>query len=303
MSDCWLCGFGESTEFLSSTLGREISSGDLKISDSHYGRTARIVQCGKCCFRFADPPPASDLPRLYSELVDPEYSEGGEGRIRPFRQILARCRKMMPAARAVLDVGAGTGLLCVAAREQGLEAVGIEPSAWAVEIARSRHGVELLPGSFPQPALAGRHFDIVTLIDVIEHTTDPCGLLENIASAVKPGGLVVITTPDANSLAARILRRKWWHYRVAHVCFFGRFTMNLALNRAGLTLERLERYTWYFQVSYVAERLERYLPVGPLRRALAATAPGRKLFSWTVPVNLRDSYTYYARKGRGEDGH
>jgi 2-polyprenyl-3-methyl-5-hydroxy-6-metoxy-1,4-benzoquinol methylase len=297
VSNCWLCGWSESTEFLSSTVGGEITSGDLKISDSHYGRTMRIVECRKCGFRFADPLVVADLTRLYTGMVDPDYSEGGEGRIRPFRRILARCAKLMPHARTLLDVGAGTGLLCRAARDRGLDPVGVEPSGWAVEIARTRHRVEVLPGSFPHPALAGRRFDIVTLIDVIEHVTDPLGLLRHLAVAVEKGGLVVITTPDAQSLAARILGRRWWHYRVAHICFSSRATMKLALERAGLELERAERYRWYFTVGYVAERLEIYLPVGRLRKALSRTAFGRALLSCTIPVNLRDSYTYYAREG------
>jgi SAM-dependent methyltransferase len=299
LSRCWLCGSEESREFLPSTAGEAITSGDLKISDSRYGRTVRIVECRSCGFRFADPPPSADLVALYSNLVDPEYSEGSEGRIRPFRRILARCAKLFPAAKRLLDVGAGTGLLCLAARDQGLDPVGVEPSGWAVEIARARHGVEVLQGTFPHPALAGREFDIITLIDVIEHVTDPLGLLSRIREALRPGGIAAITTPDSRSLAAGMMGRKWWHYRVAHVCFFSRSNMTEALRRAGLELVHVERYTWYFSVGYVAQRLERYLPVGSLRRALGRTSAGRALFERVVPVNLRDSYTYYARRGGG----
>jgi 2-polyprenyl-3-methyl-5-hydroxy-6-metoxy-1,4-benzoquinol methylase len=280
----------------------EICNGDLRISDSHYGRTARIVECEACGFRFADPLPSSELVRLYAELEDPDYSAGSEGRIRPFRRILRRCLRMAPGARTVLDVGAGIGLLCRAARELGLEATGVEPSSWAVKMASALEGVEVLQGSYPHPALQGRRFDILTLIDVIEHVTDPLGLLRNLAAALNPGGILVVTTPDASSLAARLLGRRWWHYRVAHVCYFNRQTMRSALQNTRLSLERQERYTWHFSVGYVAERLERYLPVGPLRRKLSTTSWGRSIFSWTVPVNLHDSTTYYSRKP-GEGPH
>ena len=299
MTGCWLCGATDSREFLASTMEATLTSVDLKISDSHYGRTPRLVECRRCGFRYADPVPAPDLVALYSDLIDPEYREGSEGRIRPFRSILRRALALRRGARTVLDVGAGIGLLCQAAGELGLEAIGVEPSRWAVEVANGQNGVRVLPGVFPHPELAGRRFDVVTLIDVIEHVGDPVGLLRGVAAALAPGGVAVITTPDAASLAARLMGRRWWHYRVAHICFFDARTMGRALGRAGLEEAFRERYRWVFSVEYLATRLERYLPVGAVRRGLQRVAPGRRLLGSSVPVNLRDSWTYYARHRAG----
>ena len=298
---CWLCGSTRQREFLPSTLGKEVTSEDMKISDSHYGRTARLVECLECGFRYADPLPAADLVALYEGLVDPEYREGSEGRIRPLRRIVARCRALHPAARTLLDIGAGVGLLVHAAREQGMEACGVEPSAWAVEAARER-GIDLLQGIFPHPALAGRRFDVITSIDVIEHLADPRALLADIAAALQPGGVVAITTPNVRSLAARSLGRRWWHFRVAHVGYFDPATMRRALQGVGLELIRMEAYVWSFSIGYLAERLGRYLPVGAAARAFGRTRPGAALYRVTVPVNLGDSRTYYARKPTAPGG-
>jgi len=300
MSRCWLCGHPESREVLAATTGGDVTSVDMKISDSHYGRTARIAECLSCGFRYADPLPAPDLVALYSDLEDPDYLEGGEGRMEPFRLILTRCRTLAPGARRLLDIGAGTGLLCLAAREQGLEATGIEPSRWGVEVARTRHRLNVLQGPFPHPGLDGQRFDIVTLIDVIEHVSNPLGLLAGVRDVLEPDGLVVITTPDVRSLAARILGRRWWHYRVAHVCFFTRQTMLKALDQAGLRLVRAEPYAWVLSIGYLAERLERYLPVRRVRTALARTWLGRALFRRRVTLNLHDSITYFAKPCEGK---
>lgn len=296
MPRCWLCGSGRSTPFLSSTLNRDLTSGDLKITDSHYGRTPNLVKCSRCGFCFADPLPATDLLALYQQLVDSEYLEGSEGRIRPFRWIIDRCLNLTPGARELLDIGAGTGLMCLAAQERGLRATGVEPSDWAVSVARDRNQVDVRQGTFPHPELIGRRFDLITLIDVVEHVTQPMGLLRQIASALVPGGLLVVTTPDVRSIAARLLGRRWWHFRAAHVCFFNPQTMRVALGQAGLQIARVENYGWCFPLGYLSERLERYIPVGGLRRAVVRTRVGQALFRKTVGVNLLDSKTFYARK-------
>lgn len=296
MSRCWVCLAPEAKEFLPATLAGEITSDDFKISDSHYGRTARLVECTTCGFRYADPLPTADLLRLYTDLVDEDYSQGSEGRIRPFHNIIRKCLEMSPGAQTLLDIGASTGLLCIAAQDRGLQATGVEPSEWAAKVARKQFNLNVLLGTFPHPQLKGQQFDIITLTDVIEHLSEPISLLKEAAEALNPGGLLVITTPLANSIAARIMGHRWWHYRVAHVCFFSRSTMAMALEQAGLVIESTETYRWFFELGYLAERMERYIPIGGPRRWLAKTAAGRALFSRTVPVNLRDSLTYYARK-------
>ncbi|HEY3346887.1 MAG TPA: hypothetical protein VGK71_04625, partial [Nitrospirota bacterium] len=87
MSNCWLCGSAESREVLPSSISGEVTPEDFRISDSRYGFTSRIVECGQCGFRYSDPLPASDLLSMYSSLVDSEYDEGSMGRIEPFRGI------------------------------------------------------------------------------------------------------------------------------------------------------------------------------------------------------------------------
>jgi len=296
MSGCWLCGSAESYEVMPSTVSGEVKSEDFKISDSHYGRTARIVECRSCGFRYADPIPAPDLTGMYESLADSEYDEGSEGRIGPFRKILTRCLSLKPGIKDALDIGASTGLLCMAARELGINAVGVEPSGWAVDIAKGRHGVDVLQGIFPHPALEGRGFDLITLVDVIEHVPDPVGLLKDAGKALRPGGFIVVVTPNVRSIAARLMGRRWWHYRLAHICYFDRRTMGKALGLAGLKVRLVEDYVWSFTIGYVAERLGRYLPVGGLVRLVARTGIGRWFFDIKVPVNLKDSDIYYAER-------
>jgi hypothetical protein len=105
-------------------------------------------------------------------------------------------------------------------------------------------------------------------------------------------GLAVVVTPNVNSLAARVMGRRWWHYRLAHICYFSRKTMIMALATAGLRIEKVESYSWKFSLGYLAERVTRYLPVGSVR-LVSKTRIGKKLMDMQIPLNLGDSDIFY----------
>ncbi|MFN8644266.1 MAG: class I SAM-dependent methyltransferase [Candidatus Binatia bacterium] len=85
-------------------------------------------------------------------------------------------------------------------------------------------------------------FDVVTMMDLIEHVPDPAGLLAAAHRALVPGGTLVVYTPDHLAMTvrlARILSRLGVRYPVAeifgrnHVCFFDHRTLRGILQRAG----------------------------------------------------------------------
>jgi hypothetical protein len=71
---------------------------------------------------------------------------------------------------------------------------------------------------------------------VIEHTIDPVGVLSQIRSLLKPGGLLFLTTANAEPFAVRL---ESWRYMTpeVHVSFFEPATLALALERAGFRTE------------------------------------------------------------------
>jgi hypothetical protein len=144
----------------------------------------------------------------------------------------------------------------------------------------------------PLPGLDGRQFDVVTLVDVVEHVADPVALLRTARAHVAPDGAVLVVTPDIASVAARALGKRWWHLRLAHVGYFDRATLTDALTRAGLVPVRWWRPGWVFEVGYLAERLSTYMP--PVER-LVDRAGDAPVLHRTIPLNPRDSLAVIAR--------
>jgi SAM-dependent methyltransferase len=114
-----------------------------------------------------------------------------------YRRVLAKVAGKAP--RRLLDVGCGDGaFLWVAHRalpECSLE--GLDPNPDARRLCAemlSHHGLSL-PVHSAWEAVPSHAFDAVTCSEVIEHVSDPDGLLRQIRRVLRPGGIAVITTP------------------------------------------------------------------------------------------------------------
>lgn len=276
---CWICDANRLVLEKEANFSGELNSDFFAITDAHYGATGELWRCVDCGFLQCES--IEKVVGYYEDLEDREYDAGREERSLQMRKLLDTIHDIRSKG-SLLDVGAGSGMLIEQAREMGYDAAGIEPSRWLQSIARER-GLRVVQGTLPHPELVGP-FDIVTLIDVIEHVANPVELLEEARRVLHPDGLVAIVTPDLGSLAARLAGWKWWHFRVAHIGYFDRKTLTLALDRAGFRIFKLTRPSWYFRADYLWKRLNAYLP------AALALPELHFLRRFTIPLNLGDSF-------------
>jgi SAM-dependent methyltransferase len=285
-----VCGSSDALPWKARNANATLRPDDFRITDSHYGRTLALLKCGACGFIFAEGDDLARLTALYEELNDVEYEQTQDTRLLQFRWLLRQIQRHAPAARTLLDIGAGVGLLVAEARRLGFDAVGVEPSRSLVSTARRINAVDLFQGVFPHPALAGRKFDVIGLVDIIEHVADPVALMRACAQALTPGGVVAIVTPDVASVPARVLGRRWWHFRVAHVGYFHRASLTRGMRRAGLEPVHWFRAKWFFPAKYLAERVAKYLPLRGFNQWAQRQPALSTLYERVVPLNLRDSW-------------
>jgi SAM-dependent methyltransferase len=216
------------------------------VAGSFSGRSFRLRRCDACGFAFvADP--WTDYDRIYSDayyagegadpLVDYVYEMAHHERtIRRYewRGILRRVRSLTPVGSGTrwLDYGCGTGGLVTYLRAGGCDAVGFE-QGWSVPRLLERGVPVLTPEALE--AQAGS-FDVVTAIEVIEHVPDPVAELRRMAAALRPGGLLFLTTGNAAPYRERLAE---WRYVTPeiHVSFFEPRTLRTALERAGLAAQ------------------------------------------------------------------
>jgi SAM-dependent methyltransferase len=166
-----------------------------------------LWRCDACESMFRHPVlRTSTYMDLYADGAADEWS-ADEGRedLAIIRGIIAQ--KARPGG--VLDVGCGAGgfLLTLPAE---LTKYGVEPSVAAAAAARKR-GVSVPAQTLAQLA-PHAEFDVITIIDVIEHVADPGELLDQALPHLAPGGSLIIATGDAgNVLWHRVFRSRFWY--------------------------------------------------------------------------------------------
>lgn len=241
-----------------------------------------------------DPAGLYDRDYFQSDAVDKGYNDYARlepGIRRTARARLRRLTRLAPAhastPRSLIDLGCGTGVFLDESRAAGWSARGYEVSAYGVEQARGR-GLDVQRAELESLALPPAECDAVTLWDVIEHVRDPRAVIAAAASALRPGGVLAISTGDIASLCATLTRARWHLFNLPeHLYFFSRSALHTLLRNAGCEPVETVREVNWVPLAYVRERLKKSLGFAP---------PTLGLRDVLVPATLFDIVGVYARR-------
>lgn len=191
---------------------------------------------------------SSKYPRCNSsgldiQLRDKEfYDAGREDVCRNIQELTGRPLKGMD----VLDIGCGWGQALLAFKKKGMHCYGFDPAPEGVAYARKKGLDVVRAGMEKMDVFGGKKFDVVTLIDVLEHLSDPVAVLKEIrGSLLKPGGILIIDVPNefnAFQLAGQKTHKlaSWWVAPPGHLNYFTPATLKRLLRGTGFDALRAE---------------------------------------------------------------
>lgn len=210
-----------------------------------------IEECTKCRFARIDPlPERAERPDMYSEerIVSRQNKKRGpisqaalvskrwlnkHFRHNKNKIFLDKLHAYLPNGGRLLDGGCGAGGILLHARDR-YECHGIEISAYLAELANRNEGLNVQVGDLQTYDFKGLTFDAITLVSIIEHLDDPAGMVRKCHDLLKPGGVLLLKTPNFMCMNRFIRRSGWPGLRPPdHLVYFSPRNLQLLLEKAG----------------------------------------------------------------------
>jgi len=131
----------------------------------------------------------------------------------------------------LLDIGCGNGSFLKWLKEHGWHAYGLEINKEAVNLCKA-NGIEVFEGELIEVHFANENFDVITLIQVLEHVHNPSAILNEVHRILKTDGLLLIAVPNFGCLDRKILGADWPHLDIPrHLYHFELSTLKKLLEK------------------------------------------------------------------------
>lgn len=228
-------------------------------------RHTSVYQCTNlgCGLRFASPQPRdAELSAAYRRSYYPDMNADEPSRYDPtpapvLAQVLGELTARVGSLSGcrLLDFGCGRGELSHLALGFDLCPTGIEFDSVAREKASKAVGMRVYADvDALEKAEPDASFELAALWEVIEHLREPWVELANIRRRMKSAGILLLSTPNADCLKAKLERARWANYtNPTHLYYFTRQSLTLVLQRAGFTRIR----EWFLPIQYPEHGLMR----------------------------------------------
>ncbi len=256
------------------------------------------MSCRTCASLFRHPIlPQTAYERLYASGAPMQWSDNVARA--DFRVVAGFIARSSDALR-ILDVGCGTGEF-LASLPASLRKFGVEPSGAAAEA--GRHGIEIIARDLGDVS-SDRLFDVITIIDFIEHVAKPAALLERAFSLLSPGGEIIISSGDPGfPLWKRFFRSRFWYSGFPeHISFPSIEFYRQWSRRSGASLECTTRFRYQpaslqYRALALLIQMAYFLSPGAFNligraigRLMRAEHPRQRQFSAGVPGLFADHH-------------
>ena len=169
----------------------------------------KVVKCSRCGFYFCHPVPkwGNDVERLYDDNYftsdNTEWLDRMKRRGWP-KNVMDEVEKIKNIAGLMLDVGCGEGYLLREAGLRGWECEGIE--ATSAIASKIKNGINIKVGLIEEIELPEQKYDVITMISVLEHISEPMKALHNIKKSLKKDGILYLVVPNEDCLKNKVTR-------------------------------------------------------------------------------------------------
>ncbi|XCN74199.1 MAG: class I SAM-dependent methyltransferase [Candidatus Electrothrix aestuarii] len=228
-------------------------------SDMSGAVRVNIVECRRCVFAWQYPLGRNEQQSVefFETVYADEEQAPSEYFTSEYKRKIAQLEYEFVAGlpekgKTLLDIGAGPGIFAEVAAEHGRTVTAVDP-ALDVERLQKKPSITAIKGTVDsiQPE---QLFDVVTMWDVIEHTTDPVAQILKAKQRLREGGWLVLETGNYKSAFRVHKGPRHWMYQVEHRWYFSPESLKKLLQKTGFSecifSDRMLRPGWTGSADY-----------------------------------------------------
>ena len=235
-------------------------------------KSFQIFRCinKNCNLIFSDVKPEdiySGYEKNYYLNEYPDYESDKVIHLKNNNILLDEIEKYYPKGK-LIEIGSAFGFFLSAAISRNWQVEGFEISEYASKLAVDKYKLPVRNEDFLSAELNGK-YDLVVMLDTIEHLLNPDLFIEKISKITQPGSGLVITTGDINSLYSKIFGKKWRLIAPPmHIYYYNPCSVTYLLNKFGLDVLSISHPSKYFNLGSAIQYLfkinkskERIVPI------------------------------------------
>ena len=229
--------------------------------------TWNIVKCNHCDFVYVNPRlQKKALLKLYTNNYFDNnyvgyfhYTENKELRKKNFQKWIDDAINFAgtPEHCNALDIGCAAGYCLEIFKTKGWDPFGIElNTGYAAQL--QQNGYKVYNSPFLDVSFEEK-YHIITLFDVVEHLTDLQEHFIKLHSILENNGIIVLITPDYNSLQRTLLGKKWFQFKpIEHINYFSLITFKKLIDSTGFKIVNTKKAGQYSNADFLINRLKKY---------------------------------------------
>lgn len=222
----------------------------------------KLYRCLQCGFIAQYPGPGiNTIQTDYEDAYSLDFVENGSEFMYPersdaFQDIVNRICKIKSGGK-ILDIGCGDGHFLYLCSKKGFDCSGVDHSKALTSFASQKTGAEIIQGLYDLEMFPENHFDIITLIQVLEHIPEPAKALEIAKYHLKSDGLLVIEVPSIH--APHFLLYEWTGLKkfvkpptgviVSHCGYYSPKSLTTLTRKCGFNQLSVTTGRWQFKYS------------------------------------------------------
>jgi len=262
-----------------------------------------VLSCGTCGLVFLRPR-RKDLQSYYASEYRKQHSPV-IGKSNDAKEIfdvyapvqesrLARVKPYLGRRKRVLDVGASAGHFLYKIRPYVKECVAIEFNLENAEFIRKKLHLRAYTELIEKTDIPEEHFDVIFLLQTLEHMDDPLTFLKTAKRYLKPGGILYVEVPNLNEATLSVYHNAAYedfYYREPHLFYYTPITLRRLVAKAGYT-GHIVPFQWY----NIVNQMHWLLLDAPQRSGFDGLCSPTLVESKAVPASLRNDLNAWIAK-------